>query len=300
MRRRALLAALPPLLLGGCGLFRRRPPPSPAANAHYTVGDGYELAGVWYYPSEHTDYDESALATLAPDRAGLTADGEVFSQAVLAASHHTLQLPSIARVTNLQNGRSLLLRLNDRGPANPGRLIGLTRHAADLLGAQDGTQVRVQLDPAMTQALADQLGGGPKLALTAAPLDVVQSEALPPPPGLSQSSRVRSAVVPTRAVPATVAAAAVPARLPDQVEQGPALPGDIYLQASEFGRSDYARRLAAHLSGIGARVERLRDGRTERYRVVAGPFISVAAADDALDLALRAGVIDSRLVVRGE
>ena len=92
----------------------------------------------------------------------------------------------------------------------------------------------------------------------------------------------------------------VPDRLPDEVEQGPAEPGLIYLQASEFGRLDYASRLAAHLSAIGARADRLRDGRTERYRVMAGPFITVAAADDALDLALRAGVIDSRLVVREE
>ena len=69
------------------------------------------------------------------------------------------------------------------------------------------------------------------------------------------------------------------------------------LRASEFGRVDYARREVAQLTGLNASVERLQDGRTERYRVRAGPFETVAAADAALDQARRAGVIDSHLVV---
>ncbi len=294
------MATLAASALGGCSLFRRRRPPAPQASVHYTLGAGYRMGGIWYYPAEHSDYSAEGLAAIAPDQTGLTADGEVFSQDALAASHHTLQLPAIADVTNLENGRSVRLRLNDRGPENPGRLLGLTRHAAGLLGAQDGTQIRVQLDPAMTQALTDRLGGGPTLAMTAAPLDTVQSQDLAPPPGVAQSSRVRRVTTPTRGAAAAEPAAAVPDRLPDHVVQGRPEPGAIYLQASEFGRADYANRLSARLAGIGARVERLRDGRSERYRVVAGPFPSVAAADDALDLALRAGVIDSRLVVREE
>ena len=300
MRRRAVVAALPAALLGGCSLFRPRKPPAAVAAAHYTVGDGYQLGGVWYYPAEHTQYEAAGLATVAPDHIGLTADGEVFDQTVLAASHHTLQLPSVVRVTNLENGRSLLVRLNDRGPCNPGRLLGLTRHAAALLGAQDGSQIRVELDPTLTQALEDQLGGGNRLAIAAAPLTDVQAQDLAPPPGLGQSSRTRFVAVPARANPNEATASAVPIRLPDQVSQGQPSPGALYLQASEFGRADYANQLAARLTGIGARVERLRDGRSERFRVAAGPFVSVAAADAALDLALRAGVIDSRLVVREE
>ena len=299
MRRRAVLAGLSIALLGGCSLFRRRPS-ALQASAHYTVGDGYQMGGIWYYPSEHSDYAAAGLAAIAPDRGGLTADGETFSQSVLAASHHTLQLPSIATVTNLENGRSVRLRLNDRGPENPGRLVGLTRHAADLLAARDGTQVCVQLDPAMTQALTDVLGGGPKLALFAIPPVAVHAEDLAPPPGLSQATRVRHVGTPVGGTAPLALPAPVLDVLPDQVIHGPPKPGALYLQASEFGRADYARQVATQLRGIGAYVERLHDGRTERYRVVAGPFESVAASDTALDLALRAGVIDSRLVVRRE
>ena len=296
MRRPAAAALLLLGTLAGCGLFGRRPlPPAPA---HYTLGAPYQLGGAWYYPKDLTQYEATGLAAMAPDKAGLTADGERFDQMALAASHQTLQLPAIARVTNLENGRSILVRLNDRGPAEPGRLLGLTRHAAALLGAGDGTQIRVQLDEALSRALTEQVGGGPRLDVAAAPRGAVQAEQLAPPPGVRQSSggaapNSSPAPAPSSGGPA----ATVPDRLPDRVEQGPPSPGQIILRASEFGRADYANRQAAQLAGIGATVERVRDGRSERFRVRAGPFASVAQADAALDQARRAGVIDSRLVV---
>ena len=293
--RLAALAAV--LALSGCGLFARRPvvPPTPA---HYTLGAPYQLAGTWYYPQDLTEYDATGLAAVIPAHSGLTADGERFDATALAASHHTLQLPAIARVTNLENGRQILLRLNDRGPDNPGRLLGLTRHAADLLGVADGTQIRVELDSGMTRALTDQVGGGPKLAVASAPLTAVTAESLAPPPGIGQSRRGRSAAS-TSSAPTAVAEASVsvPDRLPDQVTQGPAAPGSIILRADEFGRVDYANREAAQLTGLSPHVERVHQGRSERYRVSAGPFPSVASADAALDQARRAGVIDSQLVV---
>ena len=89
----------------------------------------------------------------------------------------------------------------------------------------------------------------------------------------------------------------MPERLPDQVAHVPAQPGQIFLRASEFSRVDYANRLVAQLTGLNAVIERVREGRSERYRVRAGPFPNAAAADTALDQARRAGVIDSHLVV---
>ena len=284
--------------LAGCGLFNRRPA-TPPAPPHYTLGAAYQQGGTWYYPKDQTEYEATGLAAIAPAQTGLTADGERFDASALAASHHTLQLPAIARVTNLQNGRQILVRLNDRGPIDAGRLLGLTKHAADLLDAADGTQIAVQLDPVMTRTLTEQVGGGPKLNMAAAPLASVTTEALAPPPGVGQSARGRTAAMQGLAAPAATAAAAstVPDRLPDQVVQGAPRPGSIYLRASEFGRVDYARRIAAQLTGLSPDIERVREGRSERFRVRAGPFASVAAADAALDQARRAGVIDSHLVV---
>ena len=297
MTRRAAAALAAALVLSGCGLFARKPP-LPPAPARYTLGGAYQLGGVWYYPKDQTEYEATGLAAVIPDHAGLTADGERFDETALAASHRTLQLPAVARVTNLETGRQILVRLNDRGPENPGRLLGLTRHAADLLGATDGTQIRVELDAGLTRALTEQVGGGPRISVAAAPLTAVTAEQLAPPPGVGQSNRgrtVRAAVSAPAAV--TEASAKVPDRLPDQVTQGPAGPGSIYLRADEFSRVDYARREVAQLTGLSPSVERVHQGRSDSYRVRAGPFASVAAADAALDQARRAGVIDSHLVV---
>jgi rare lipoprotein A len=295
VKSRAIAASLMVLALGGCGLFHRRAP-APVA-AHYTVGGGYQMNGAWFYPRELTRYEATGLATVAAKHPGLTADGEAFDATALAAAHQTLQLPSIARVTNLQNGRQLLVRLNDRGPANPGRLLALTRHAADLLGAADGTQIRVQLDEAMTRSLADKLGGGPRVALVSAPRDSVQAVPLAPPPGTGQSGRGAFAPGATQMTASLAADAAVPDRLPDQVLQGPVETGRIYLRASQFGRIDYAERVSAQLYGLNPQVETVQEGGGRTYQVRAGPFGSVAEADAALDQARRAGVVDARLVV---
>jgi rare lipoprotein A len=295
VRVHPVAACLVALALAGCGLFHHRA--HAPVTAHYTVGGGYQMNGVWFYPRELTRYEATGLATIAAKHAGPTADGEMFDATALAAAHQTLQLPAIARVTNLENGRQVLLRLNDRGPANPARLVALTRHAADLLGATDGTQVRVQLDEGMTRALADQLGGGPRVALASAPRDSVQAVALAPPPGAGQSGRGAFAPGATQTSAPPPADAAVPDRLPDQVVQGPAERGQIYLRASQFGRIDYAQRVAAQLYGLNPQVETGREGRERTYQVRAGPFATVAEADAALDQARRAGVVDARLVV---
>jgi len=292
---RVTVLALAMLALAGCSLFRHRPPPT--THVHYIVGAPYQAGGVWYYPREMTSYEATGLATVAPAHEGLTADGEAFDPTALAAAHQTLQLPAIARVTNLANGRQVLVRLNDRGPASPARLIALTRHAADLLGASDGTPVRVQLDEGMTRTLADQLGGGPHVAMVTAPRATVQAESLAPPPGVRQSTRGAFAPGVTPVTDAPAAGPTVPDRLPDRVSQGAPEPGQFYLRASEFSRMEYAQRLSAELTGLNPQIERLLNGRTETYRVRAGPFASVAAADAALDQARRAGVIDAHIVV---
>src|SRR5579862_614679 len=93
--------------------------PSPGAGKGiYKVGDPYQIKGVWYYPSEDFNYDETGIASwYGPDFHGkYTANGEVYDMTDVTAAHRTLPMPSVVRVTNLENGRSLILRINDRGP----------------------------------------------------------------------------------------------------------------------------------------------------------------------------------------
>jgi rare lipoprotein A len=109
----------------------------------------YEVGGRRYEPHVYSHYDESGVASWYsyPAHTQRTADGEWFDAGALTAAHKTLPLPCIVEVTNLDNGRRVDVRVNDRGPFVPGRIIDLSRAAADRLGfAGHGTaRVRVRL-----------------------------------------------------------------------------------------------------------------------------------------------------------
>jgi peptidoglycan lytic transglycosylase len=112
------------------------------------IGAPYKVSGRWYFPREDRGYDRTGIASwYGSDFQGRrTANGEIFDMTALQAAHPTLPLPCYAYVTNLQNGRTLLVRVNDRGPYANDRLIDLSRAAGRLLGfAERGlAPVRVQ------------------------------------------------------------------------------------------------------------------------------------------------------------
>jgi rare lipoprotein A len=142
-----LLAAL--LALAGCG--STPPAPAPlviAPGAGFRVGGPYKINGKWYHPEFVIYYEAIGLASWygAFHHGRPTANGETFDMHALTAAHPTLQLPSVVRVTNLANGRSLSVRVNDRGPFAENRLIALSQAAARELGFEDQgvTEVHVQ------------------------------------------------------------------------------------------------------------------------------------------------------------
>lgn len=104
----------------------------------YKIGKPYQVAGQWYVPREEPGYDRTGIASwYGSDFHGrLTANGEVFDMNALTAAHPTLPLPSYVTVTNLANGRSLIVRVNDRGPYARGRIIDLSRRVARELGLE--------------------------------------------------------------------------------------------------------------------------------------------------------------------
>ena len=122
--------------------------PVPSGGGYFKIGRPYKIAGRWYKPAEDPGYDEVGLASwYGSDFHGRrTANGEIFDMTALTAAHPTLPLPTYARVTNLENGSSVVVRVNDRGPFAHDRVIDLSRRTADVLGfKQDGTaKVRVQ------------------------------------------------------------------------------------------------------------------------------------------------------------
>ncbi len=286
---RAAVVALAVLSVWGC---TRRPPAEPPHPA-YMVGAPYQSAGIWLYPQESFRLEATGLASVLPDRPGLTANGEARDPAAFTAAHATLQLPAIARVTNLETGRQVLVRINDRGPEGVHRLLGLNRAAAAQLGIAPGgtARIRLQVEDGASQALRDALSGGPSL-VSAAPREAVTTESLAPPAGIGQSTRRRSTPFRPEATATTaITTAAEPAR-----DEAPS-PGQLWIVAGVFGQESFARAMIRRMADVPAQVRRTGQGRAPAFQVRAGPYDDVAAADNALDRALANGVTDARIVV---
>jgi rare lipoprotein A len=122
--------------------------PVPKGGGTYRVGKPYIVAGRVYVPEEDINYREEGLASWYGDdfHGRLTANGEVFDMASLSAAHPTLPMPCYARVTNLNNGKSLIVRVNDRGPYHGNRLIDVSNKAAELLDFKGNGVARVRVE----------------------------------------------------------------------------------------------------------------------------------------------------------
>lgn len=114
----------------------------------FKIGNPYRVDGRWYKPKETYRFRQTGVASwYGPNFHGkLTANGEVYDQNALTAAHKTLQLPSIIRVTNLKNGRSVIVRVNDRGPFSKGRVLDMSRKGAEVLQYINQGTTRVQIE----------------------------------------------------------------------------------------------------------------------------------------------------------
>ncbi|MDJ0683476.1 MAG: septal ring lytic transglycosylase RlpA family protein [Alphaproteobacteria bacterium] len=286
---------------------------------HYKVGRPYEINGVWYYPRVDYDYQEEGIASwYGPNFHGRpTANGAIFDMNRVSAAHRTLPLPSMVRVTNLENGRSLKVKVNDRGPFAHNRIIDLSRRGAQLLGFErQGTAlVRVEIVEGESRQLAAAFQGEGVVAASnvagsgeeagaaprAAPTVSVSGTDLAPPPG------VRSAAEPAATPKAEeVQVAARPetsASLPESDTVATVTPGlagtpVIYVQAGAFSQFTNARRAQALLSPIGdVSVEQIMSSSVPLFRIRVGPASSAIAANSLLIRVQNAGYPDARIVV---
>jgi rare lipoprotein A len=293
-----------------------KPPPG------YKVGQPYQINGVWYYPRTDWNYDETGIASWYGEEfhGRNTANGEIYDLNGLTAAHKTLQMPVNVRVTNLENGRSVVLRVNDRGPFVNNRIIDVSRRSAQLLGfeGQGTARVRVQVIPppggAPTPGAPTFVAAKPvttdeeRTAAAAAPVGQVAAATLPPPPGVRQAptpATARPAVpksapaqTPVAAIPTPTAGAVAAAKLPEKVTVVPVRSTQIFVQAGAFTRFDNANRLQAQLRGLGPTSvsQFARDGMTF-FRVRIGPLKSVDDADTLLDRVIANGQTTARIVV---
>ncbi|WP_297583469.1 septal ring lytic transglycosylase RlpA family protein [Roseibium sp.] len=122
--------------------------PVPKGGGRYVVGKKYKIAGKWYYPKHEPNYKKTGLASwYGPTFHGRkTANGEIFDRNGLTAAHTTMPLPSYARVTNTANGRSMIVRVNDRGPFHGNRVIDLSERVASMLGTKSAGVGKVKVE----------------------------------------------------------------------------------------------------------------------------------------------------------
>ncbi len=292
---RAVPAALL-LVLAACAGPAERVPVAGGSQGTYKIGKPYQVNGVWYHPAENYSYDETGIASwYGPGfHKERTANGEVFDQNEMSAAHKTLPMPSLVRVTNLDNGRAIVVRVNDRGPFANGRIIDMSRRCAELLGFERvGTaKVRVQILASESRAIAAAArantptayaGAMPSVTATA-PTGVIAVETLPPRSG---GAPVPGATVGGRFLPAP------------EVAQRPVTGArQIYVQAGAFTQYNYASRLRDKVAAIApATISQTRVGETKFFRVRLGPIDSVDKADGILSQVVGAGTTDARLVV---
>ena len=274
-------------------------PPIRVAKPHYKLGSPYQVNHVWHYPSYDPNYDRTGVASwYGPAFHGRpTANGERFDMNAVTAAHPTLPLPSRVRVTNLENGRRLEMRVNDRGPFVDGRLIDLSRRAAQLLGfhRKGLAKVRVEylgldrLEPPAAPQPADQ----PVVVAAVSP-DV------PLKPRWTKPSNGTVVLPPERPVRRAAASVSPPqAQTPKRVTAS-ATSRRLLVEAAVLNGRDDADRLGDQVRSLGAvAVEPERRNGRVVYAVRIGPVDTDDEAAFILAELNRAGFTGSHIVAAG-
>ena len=281
------------------------PPPAKAPNGTRLRGTDqpYQVGGIWYVPHDQPHYDETGIASWYGDAFNMkaTADGEVFDMAQFSAAHTTLPLPSMVEVTNLDNGRKLTVRVNDRGPFVGGRIIDLSHAAAQELGYDRAGTAHVRVRYLGPAPLAGPEAGiryakatpprpaSDRSAAAAAPAQFAERgpyevAPLPPPEPIVVANLAPPPGATSRA------AAAAPLASTD--------PGGAFrIQAGAFSDQDNARRAAARLASAGsATVEPFEKGGTTLYRVTLPGTSDEAEAYALRDKVAGIGFADARVL----
>jgi rare lipoprotein A len=306
---RLALVALAGASLAACASVESQPPgqssigampqsgsDGPHANAGPSrAGPPYQVNGVWYVPREQPDYDEVGFASWYGDafHGRSTADGEVFDMNAVSGAHTTLPLPSIVEVTNLDNGRQLRVRVNDRGPFVGDRIIDLSHEAARQLGYDRKGLARVRVryvGPA--PLLGPEAGVRMARAGSSAPAVRLASAARSRPKPASAAAAPSDEVVLTGA-PAPARRLQIVVAMPSARQAGP-----IYrIQVGAFSEEARAWRAVGKIADLGAAVvEPIQRNGATLFRVTLPGPADQQQAYNLRERVARAGFADARVI----
>lgn len=269
------------------------------AKGKFKVGNPYRIKGRKYIPEETYSYSRTGIASwYGPGFHGkMTANGEYFDQNELTAAHKTLHMPSLVRVTNLDNGRSIVVRVNDRGPYAHGRLIDLSKRGAELLAFKSKGTAKVRIDVLAeeSRAIADMAKKGFSTRGTEIAVNENRSFSFD---RLNDQDPVRRVSRP-------------PTSIRGDIDNGNFIPDpiitqtplsldnpDIFIQAGSFTNALNADRLANSLRRFETTtVQEMPIGGITYYRVRVGPLNTTAQADMMLAQLIQNGYQGAKIVI---
>ena len=287
-----------------------------ASRGMYKVGNPYQIDGVTYVPQEEFNHVETGVASwYGPGfHTKATANGETYDQRDHTAAHRTLQMPAIVRVTNLDNGRSTVVRINDRGPYARGRIIDMSQAAAEDLQMTGRGTARVRIDQlgAESQAVKEVALGGGGPAEQQAALAQLASGQRPaaPQPNVPQAPAPQAPlppVAPPYPSQEVLVQASPPPYSPVASRGGPTIAtiasgssqsgASFYVQTGAFSTAANANRQRDQISTYGTtEIFQASAGGHEVYRVRVGPYTTPDAAGIVADRLKRSGYGEARVV----
>ncbi len=253
----------------------------------YKIGKKYNVRGKYYYPQKDLNYNKTGIASwYGPKFHGkLTANGEIYNQYALTAAHKTLPLPSAVKVTNLKNNKSLVLRINDRGPFVNDRIIDLSSKAADILDLKrEGTGlVRVQIlreTSLYLEKLAKQ-GSFPEIS------DLKQTEL----PNISTPVKVAVKIKDTKNK--KIISKKINYNLKNLSKKY-----KIYIKLASFSSKKNAEIMKKKVTYIDkVKIYKIFKMNKILYQVKAGPFLNVEKVDELYSLLSQQGMQGAKIIV---
>ena len=304
---------------------------------YYKVGRPYVIKGRRYYPKERYNFQQTGVASwYGPNFHGkLTANGEIFDKYELTAAHKTLQMPSIIRVTNLGNGRSIILRVNDRGPFAHDRVLDVSERAAELLGFKNAGTARVKIDviPEASRVVANAAKQGrdtrgyevalnqnkthyldrPSPAVRPPQVPQIKTVKLDSVEGMANVQPATGRPQPVMNNPASVQAVPLPSARPAAnpiigtahaapiPKRPPTTAGKIFVQAASFSQEANAHAFSQQISSYGpSKVYMTRVNNAPFFRVRLGPYSNQAEAEQVAVALRNSGKAKQAVLVKDQ
>ena len=278
----------------------------------YKIGNPYLIDGVSYYPHEDYNYTEIGIASwYGPDfHGGKTANGEIFDENKLTAAHRTLPMPSLVRVTNLENGMSVNVKVNDRGPYKRDRILDLSSAAADVLGIKQkgSARVKVEILPEESKKLKELAMANQNTDIYPANMayssfaiankpDVQDGTAVVRP--MEKTSEPATTPAPQPVAEPIPAPTPIPSPAPASAKPVATMDGEYFVQVAAYSTYEKAEALKDKLVNIGTVkiFKSVVNGKT-LYKVRLGEFATKQQAEEIQRSVTAHGISGSRVILK--